>query len=208
MLTNLEGGLIKEDDTVVEFGSSTGAFLSKLGGKRKIGVEINLAGRNYARENFGLETVPYPELLQDNSVDFVYSSQVIEHVEAPLQELRILFNKLKPGGTFMIIIRNDGIDTSQVWNGAPDQNNHIYTWNELLLGNLMTAARFQVDKVESLYGAWPSNWEELRAKMTDAEWSKLVVEEGKKRGVVTVILVAKKPKNAKNHIFNFCSNQE
>merc|ERR1711964_674842 len=46
-----------------------------------------------------------------------------------------------------------GLPSGNVWK-ANDVNFHIYTWNALLLGNLLTASNFQVCDCFQEYTAW------------------------------------------------------
>lgn len=49
-----------------------------------------------------------------------------------------------------------------------------------MLGNLLAAAGFQVVKVDSVIGAYPPNYMELKEKLSKEEWEKAVFEYGQK----------------------------
>jgi len=147
--------------SVLEFGCSAGYILAGLRGSisKKNCVEINDDARKYAtREHKELNVFKNVNSAKKNGVvaDFIYSTSVLEHVECPLCELRNLKNVLHhTKGILLIGIRNDGTDLKQTFsNFNNDPNNHLYTWNELLLANLIRAAGFHVCNTRGQYEAW------------------------------------------------------
>ena len=139
------------DDTVLDFGAGTGAILSTLGErvKRKVAVEYNDHAREYMRRNHPeISLHKYPEDVPDGSISLIFSTSVIEHVECPIQELRELRRKLIPGGRAAIGIKNEGVELWRPWTSG-NRDNHLYTWNSMLLGNTMRAAGFVVDEIIS-----------------------------------------------------------
>lgn len=67
-------------------------------------------------------------------------------MECPLTELREVFKKVRPGGRLIVGIKNEGVQYLQQYKTG-DTDNHLYTWNALLLGNMVRAAGFRVDEV-------------------------------------------------------------
>lgn len=112
-------------------------------------MELN----NHAREQIA-EVYPekkialyqYVEDVEDESIDIFFSTSVIEHMECPLTELREVYHKVAPRGRVIIGIKNEGVQYLRVYK-ENDQDNHIYTWNAQLLGNLVVAAGFEVIKI-------------------------------------------------------------
>ena len=135
---------------MLDYGAGTGAILATLVTARKlVAVEFNPHAREYMRRHQPhISTFPYPELVQPSSVDMVYSTSVIEHVECPIQELRALRKALRPGGRIRIGVKNEGVELWRSW--VPSNvDNHLYTWNSMLLGNVLRAAGFVVDRIIS-----------------------------------------------------------
>ncbi len=59
-------------------------------------VTLECCCTQYAMEKYkDLTMVPYPECVPDDWADFVYSNSVIEHIESPLQEPRVIHRKVK-----------------------------------------------------------------------------------------------------------------
>ena len=132
---------------MLDFGAGTGAILGTLGAKQLIAVEFNPHAREYMRRHQPrVRAFAYPELVPPGSVDMVYSTSVLEHVECPIQELRALRRSLRPGGRIRIGVKNEGVELWRAW--VPSNvDNHLYTWNSMLLGNVMRAAGFVVDRI-------------------------------------------------------------
>ena len=141
---------VQKGDVVLDFGAGTGAILSSLtAAERRIAVEYSPAARRYMQTHDNtLETYQYPEEVPAESVDLVYSTSVIEHVECPVQELRALRMALRDGGRVAIGIKNEGMELWRAWR-SDNRDNHLYTWNSMLLGNLLRAAGFVVDRIQS-----------------------------------------------------------
>lgn len=107
------------------FGNSIGYDVSKFAidfcKKKKINVTNNLKG------------------LKDNSFDVVLSCEVLEHLEEPLKELKIMYSKLKKKGKLILILPIDKRNNSAF---IPDLNQHLYCWNFRSINNLLLRAGF------------------------------------------------------------------
>ena len=147
---------VQKGDVVLDFGAGTGAILSSLtAAERRIAVEYSPAARRYMQTHDNtLETYQYPEEVPAESVDLVYSTSVIEHVECPVQELRALLKALKPGGRIVLGVKNEGVELWQPWH--PDNaDKHLWTWNAKLLGNVLDSAGYVLVCVDAHGGARP-----------------------------------------------------
>lgn len=128
-------------------------------GLKVYGVKINPSSRAHAIETFPdirevfLRTAAMP---QDLGFDVIYSTSVLEHADCPLCELRELFAKLNSNGVLVIGLKNDGADhLAQSFDKyEKDKNRHIYTWNALLLANMLDSAGFKPCNVISQFDAW------------------------------------------------------
>lgn len=133
--------------TVADFGAGGGHV---IGGMTNIPerwiVDVNPYARKYAETEYGLHAVAYPEDLPDNFFDVIFSISAIEHMECPIQELREVFKKIKPGGKIVVGIKNEGPWLFNEYS-RNDINNHLYTWHKQSLGNLLKAAGFHVSHI-------------------------------------------------------------
>mmetsp|Transcript_5928 Transcript_5928/g.13713 ORF Transcript_5928/g.13713 Transcript_5928/m.13713 type:complete len:1279 (-) Transcript_5928:130-3966(-) len=153
-------------DSILEFGSSGGFILDSMmsiaadsSGIQLYGVEINLASRAHSLDKFSTsiqDVFLRTELIPPSVMfDVIYSTDVLEHTDCPLCELRTLHPKLKSNGVLIVHLRNDGADKSQGFGKyKKEQNHHIYTWNALLLANMLDSAGFIPCNVISEFSAW------------------------------------------------------
>lgn len=135
------------DSTIADFGAGGG---NMIGGMTRVRerwtVDVNPHARNYAQTEYGLHAVEYPEDLPDNYFDVIFSTSAMEHMECPVQELRELYKKVKPGGKIIVGIKNEATWMFNEYTAA-DIHNHLYTWHKQSLGNLLTSAGFVVSKI-------------------------------------------------------------
>lgn len=159
---------IKEDSTVVEFGSGGGYLLNSIVANKKIGIEINDTARKFAEKN-GIKSVKYVGDVADDYADVIISTHALEHVENPLGILKELYNKLKDGGKIVFYVPNESCDAEYT---RSEINNHLYTWNCLTIGNLFKAAGYFVHSVWKVQEKWPDYYtkvdQEVSPELFDA----------------------------------------
>eukprot|EP00957_Ditylum_brightwellii_P092467 7041419-Ditylum_brightwellii.AAC.1 len=88
--------------------------------------------------------------------DIIYTTSVLEHVDCPLCELRKLQDRLHPQtGVLIVGLKNDGFDLNQNFERKQnDRNHHIYTWNALLLANMLESAGYKPCNSVGQVEAW------------------------------------------------------
>ncbi len=154
-------GYITGGSTVLDFGCGSGDLLKHLACARRIGVEINVAARQVARQN-GLEVHDSLDSVAYGCADVVISNHALEHVLSPLQTVRELKSKLKPSGVLAIRLPIDDWRTQRSYDRS-DINHHLYTWTPQLLGNLLMEAGFACDdiRIRVVTEAWPPRYQLL-----------------------------------------------
>jgi len=151
---------IRAGDTVLDFGCGNGSLLSHLICEQRIGVEISPIARAEAKKS-GLEIYATLTTVPNQSIDVIVSNHALEHVLCPIETLRVLHNKLLPGGRLVLCVPIDDWRTQKYVN-LDDINHHLYTWTPLLLGHLLNEAGFKIERVWIYTHAWPiSNWQKL-----------------------------------------------
>jgi SAM-dependent methyltransferase len=92
-------------DELVDFGAGTGTFAHALHdlGHRVLAVEPDdeLRARIAAR---GVPAIPDLEAVPNDSLSYVYSLNVLEHIDDDLRILKLVHRKLRPGGRVMIYV--------------------------------------------------------------------------------------------------------
>ena len=139
---------LQSHTVVADFGCAGAWTLNTIEASEKVCVEFNDVARHWTQTHRpNIRAYKYVEMLEDNSIDVFYSKSVLEHVECPIQELRGIYEKVKPGGRVAVGIKNEGMELSR-WFSVKDVHNHLYTWNNANLGNMVQAAGFLVKSVE------------------------------------------------------------
>lgn len=152
------------NDTVLDFGCGGGYILSVLNAQTKIGVEINPSARESAAK-IGIPTVSTLSELKGMQFSRIITNHALEHVPSPYHALLQLHELLKPGG---LLIWNGPLEDwrskhNRTWRPV-DQNMHLYAWNPLLVGNLLTVTGFKPKLVKILHQAFSSRIESLYPK--------------------------------------------
>jgi SAM-dependent methyltransferase len=142
---------VKALDKVIDFGCGGGDLLKKLNCGEKIGIEINEHARQVATSN-GIQTVSSASEIADGWADVIISSHALEHTACPLDELKFLKDKLRPGGLIVFLVPSEGALNSY---NPEDPNHHLYTWSPMCLGNLFQQCGFNVISAKALIHRWP-----------------------------------------------------
>lgn len=142
---------VQPNFNVVDFGCGGGYLLQQFDCSGKIGVEINAAARDNARDN-GIETVATVDELKDEWADLVVSNHALEHVAHPLKELEGLRPKLKTGGLLVFVVPCEGVRCQYQPN---DKNRHLHSWSPMCLGNLFNEAGYDVAESKPYLHKWP-----------------------------------------------------
>lgn len=132
---------IKPTHTVLDFGCAGGGLLSALNCTRRIGVELNDVARASAVRDHGIEAYKWVADVPDAVADVIISNHALEHIEAPMEALRQLRPKIKPGGKLVLCLPIDDWRAQKQWDSS-DINHHLYTWTPLLLGNTLSDAGY------------------------------------------------------------------
>lgn len=139
--------------TILDFGCGTGGILGCLAAARRIGVEPGDRAAAEARAK-GVEVHPSLTEVPPESADLAISFHAIEHVERPLDALCGILRALKPGGRARLVVPCETPIRRIERSWRPNDEQHLYTWNPLLFGNL--AARAGFEKIDARLAPMPS----------------------------------------------------
>lgn len=139
---------IRRSDTVLDLGCGYGEFLNSVSAARRIGVDLNPDSADVLDSDIEFHQARSDDLsfLDDESVDVVFSSNLLEHlqnkadVERTIAEIRRV---LRPGGHFMALGPNIRFLAGDYW----DFWDHAVPISDRSLIELLTLNKFEVVEV-------------------------------------------------------------
>ena len=136
--------LIQPDACVLELGAGYGHFINHIRCARRIAIDKWEGMTRYLDSNViaHIGNVTDLSLIPDQSVDFVFASNLFEHLtqrefETVLKELQ---NKLKPGGTLNILQPNYRFAYREYF----DDYTHVSIYSDRGLSDLLASHGFRV----------------------------------------------------------------
>ena len=88
---------------ILDFGAGIGTFSSAFNNQNLILVEPDKALRN-SLEKDGYQAYPDLSKIDNDSLDFIYSLNVLEHIKDDIDSLKELSSKLKTGGQILLYV--------------------------------------------------------------------------------------------------------
>lgn len=92
-----------------------------------------------SKEYFKKYNLNFINNLNNQKVDIILHSNVLEHLENPLENLKEIYNLLNDNGKLILILPVEKIDCFI----KTDLNKHLYTWNPRTIKNLLELANFK-----------------------------------------------------------------
>jgi len=154
---------LKPNSTIVDFGCGGGYLLSAIKAKRKIGIEVNPTAAAEATKN-GVEVFSSTIDVPDEIADFIISNNALEHTLRPLDELKSLLPKLKPGGLCIFVVPCENITMEFK---SDDINHHLYSWSPMCIGNLFEEAGYDLIESKPYIHKWPPHYLEIAKQGRD-----------------------------------------
>ena len=133
-------GVFDAAPRVIDFGAGIGTISTLFRGATGIAplaVEVDAHQRRVLQER-GLETTPGLESIPDASVDFVFSSNVMEHIEDDVKILKEVHRTLRPGGHVALWIPAVPI----LWTSLDDRVGHHRRYTQATALATLRAAGF------------------------------------------------------------------
>jgi SAM-dependent methyltransferase len=136
---------IKPGQQVVDFGAGIGTFAQTIA---SAGHAVHCIEPDPAQLNrilaLGLPASPNLATFNDETIDFLYTLNVLEHIENDVDELRVCHQKIKPGGRLLIYV-----PAFQVLYSSMDKNvGHIRRYTRETLAEKVCLAGFVIEKNE------------------------------------------------------------
>lgn len=132
---------LSSEAKVLEFGCGLGQNIYLL--PNRAGYDISKFAVDFCKKK-GIKATTNLKSIKDNYHDIILCSEVLEHLENPLEALRQMRKKLRFIGTLVLVIPIDK------WNkpNVNDVNKHFYNWNFNTITNLLVKAGFSTVEYE------------------------------------------------------------
>jgi SAM-dependent methyltransferase len=129
---------------VIDFGAGIGTFSKRLrtAGYRVKCVEPDSLQRQKLAEQ-GFDTVDNITSIPDDSVAFIFSLNVFEHIEHDATVIREVCQKLKPGGTLLIYVPAFNC----LWTTLDDKVYHYRRYTKNTLRRLVEQQGFAIEQI-------------------------------------------------------------
>jgi SAM-dependent methyltransferase len=126
----------------LDFGAGIGTFSGALAGRgcRVLCIEPD-RGHREALRRAGHETADLDDIA-DASVDYIFTLNVLEHIEAEREVLAILARKLRPGGALLIYVPAFRL----LWSSMDDKVNHLRRYTRRSLRAAVQASGLAVEQ--------------------------------------------------------------
>jgi len=135
-----------KEKKIFEFGAGLGQNIFLL--KNAFAYDISKSANRFAQTK-GIKTLDKSKL-KDNSFDIILSCHNLEHIEAPLENLKFLNKKLKKSGKLILVLPKERHHKVPL---EPELvNYHLYAWNFDTINNLLDKAGFKPIKNKFYYG--------------------------------------------------------
>lgn len=138
---------IPSDAKILDVGCGMGQNIYRM--PNAVGYDISEYALDYCRRK-GINVVNNLDLIPDGSIDIVFSSHTLEHLENPRDMLGTMKNKLKDSGKLILVlpVENHGHSSFEL-----DINQHLFCWNFRTINNLLLVSGFKIISNQYLRGA-------------------------------------------------------
>lgn len=123
-------------EKVFDFGCGLGNNIYLLDCAK--GYDISKFALDFCRKK-GIKVTNDLKKIRNNYFDIVFSSNVLEHLEKPLDALKLMRKKLRDNGRLIIVVPIDRFKKINL----NDRNQHLYCWNYQTMTNLLMRAGFK-----------------------------------------------------------------
>ena len=130
---------------MVDFGAGVGTFAKRLrnSGANVICIEPDASQQARLQED-GFEVLATVDSLRDNSAAFIFSLNVLEHIEDDQGTVRQIYRKLEPGGCLLIYVPAFNF----IWSSLDDKVRHHRRYTKKTLRRLVEREGLAVERLE------------------------------------------------------------
>lgn len=143
-LTNLVERLATQNSRILDFGAGIGTFAERLHA-RGYSVEAVETDSKQADVIRSKKIPAYLDIdeIENNSLDYIYSLNVLEHIEDDQAIIHSLFSKLKPGGQLLIYLPAMQI----LFSSMDEKVCHYRRYSRQSLKHIITSGGFEISQL-------------------------------------------------------------
>jgi len=109
--------------------------------------------QEFARENIVIQDISLGVPFPDESFDFVFIIEVLEHVHDPWSALGEIRRVLRPAGKLVLSVPNPYHFKEIIWNTfrIPDRQGHIHSWTRQTMTKFAEMSGFRLEATAGTY---------------------------------------------------------
>lgn len=138
-------------DTVVELGAGWCDFINNVAAQRRIALDLWEGVQDAAAPGVETHVGPAQDLgfLADGSVDVVFASNLLEHLERPVVEdvVREVLRVLRPGGRLVLVQPNYRLCSKRYF----DDYTHVSIWSDVGMAEFLKAMGMELERVQGRF---------------------------------------------------------
>lgn len=142
---------VSPSDTVLELGAGWCDFINTVTAQRRIALDLWDGVAETAADGVETHVGPAQDLgfLADASVDVVFASNLLEHLERPVVEqlVREVQRVLRPGGRLILVQPNFRLCAKRYF----DDYTHVSIWSDVGMAEFLTAMGMQMERVQGRF---------------------------------------------------------
>ena len=151
LCTSVLDDLVPEDGVAVELGAARCDLINNLRAGRRVAVDIWAGVTEHVASGVEAYVGPAADLgfLQDGSVDAVFASNLVEHLEVEQAEVMVreVRRVLKEEGRLILIQPNFRISPERYF----DDYTHRSIWTDVSLADFLRSEGYTVDRVQARF---------------------------------------------------------
>ena len=136
---------------VLDIGCRDGALWNYLGKEvQYMGIEIV---KQFASQHVKTQDISKGTDFENDTFDYVFCIEVLEHVKNPYFVLMEIKRILKPNGFLILSVPNPYHFKEIIWNifNVPDKTGHIYSWTKQTFRKLIKFCDFKLVSMKGTY---------------------------------------------------------
>ena len=142
---------VSPNDTVVELGAGWCDFINAVKADRRVAVDLWAGIEHSSEDDVECHIGPAQDLsfLTSRSVNLVFASNLLEHLERPLVEklVRETLRVLKPGGRLILVQPNYRLCSRRYF----DDYTHVSIWSDIGMSEFLTVMGMELEVVQGRF---------------------------------------------------------